>query len=251
MDDSNATNPKAPTPRSTGALRSPIRPVAPPEPAAQAPSVQPSPGAQLSPTTSRPDSPRSALEALKQKMSVVVNEFAEGKINRAQFNAIYGRYSEQRSIIERLIERNPTNNAWEHVAAPGHTSFLRSHFEARTLAFIIFRHNFPQPLMMGGKQQINIERIAPVLKALWSMASRPKNGLARKAFGDGQWLVLAMGEHALTIALFSLEPSTGQANLVRDLHADFERANRMALARSTTSLDRLVFPQRALIMQDT
>jgi hypothetical protein len=47
--------------------------------------------------------------------------------------------------------------------------------------------------------------------------------------------------------MFMLEPSPMQANKVRDLHSDFERANRMALERGTKSLDRLVFPQRALV----
>jgi hypothetical protein len=100
--------------------------------------------------------------------------------------------------------------------------------------------------MMGGKQQPTMDRIGQVLTALWSMTSRPKIGLARKDMGNGQWLVLALGEYAVTLALFQLEPSASQTNLVRDLHNDFERANRRALERGTRSLDRFVFPQRAL-----
>jgi hypothetical protein len=64
--------------------------------------------------------------------------------------------------------------------------------------------------------------------------------------GSGNWLVLALGDRAVTLVMFMLEPSTAQINLVRDLHADFERANRGALERGTRSLDRFVFPQRAL-----
>ena len=47
--------------------------------------------------------------------------------------------------------------------------------------------------------------------------------------------------------MFSLEPSIAQARLVRDLHADFERANQAALARGWIVPERMVFPQRALV----
>ncbi len=179
-------------------------------------------------------------------MERVATEFGQGKINRAQFNAIYGRYSEQRTIIEKLSQRNPASDAWKHAAAPGHTSFLRDHFESRLLFYLVYQHDIPTPLMMGGAQQPSMDRISGVLKSLWGMTNRPKGGLARKEMGNGQWLVLALGEYAVTLVLFQLEPSTEQSNLVRDLHGDFERANRKALERGTRSLDRFVFPQRAL-----
>lgn len=179
-------------------------------------------------------------------MEIVANEFAKGKINRAQFNAIYGRYSEQRAIIERLIQRNPNSDAWKQASAAGHTSFLREHFEARLQFYLVYQHNIATPLTMGGKRQPDMEQISPVLKSLWSMTNRPKVGLARRDMGSASWLVLALGEYAVTLAMFMLEPSALQMNLTRDLHADFERANRAALERGTRSLDRFVFPQRAL-----
>ncbi len=223
-------------------MRSPIRPKVPePTEAVRSPlrAAAPAP-------TPLPENPQAALEQIRHKMEVVANEFSQGKINRAQFNAIYGRYGEQRTIIERLIERNPENAAWKQAAAPGHTSFLRDHFEARLQYYLVYQHNIATPLMMGGKQQADMNEVSLVLRSLWSMKNRPKIGLARKDMTNGQWLVLALGEFAVTLALFALEPSAAQANLVRDLHADFERANRRALERGTRSLDRFVFPQRAL-----
>ncbi len=230
---------------SASPLRSPIRPTDPhiPSPAEEM-AVEPPAD---TPDISEPlANPQAALDNLREKMEAVANEFAQGRINRAQFNAIYGRYSEQRTIIERLVQRNPNNEAWKHAAAPGHTSFLREHFEARLQFYLVYQHLLTVPLMMGGKQQPNMEQISQVLNGLWNMNNRPKIGLARKEMGGGSWLVLALGEFAVTLAMFMLEPSTMQMNLVRDLHADFERANRSALERGTRSLDRFVFPQRAL-----
>lgn len=226
----------------SASIRSPIRPKGPePTEVAKAPQRAAAPA-----PIPQPENPQAALEQLRHKMEVVANEFSQGKINRAQFNAIYGRYSEQRTIIERLIERNPENAAWKQAAAPGHTSFLRDHFEARLQYYLVYQHNIATPLMMGGKQQADMNEVSQVLRSLWGMRNRPKIGLARKDMGNGQWLVLALGEYAVTLTLFLLEPSAAQANLVRDLHADFERANRRALERGTRSLDRFVFPQRAL-----
>jgi hypothetical protein len=243
-DQPDNLSPDDPQPQEadSASMRSPIRPKAPePAEAVKVPlrATAPAPAPQ-------PENPQAALEQLRHKMEVVANEFSQGKINRAQFNAIYGRYSEQRTIIERLIERNPENAAWKQAAAPGHTSFLRDHFEARLQYYLVYQHNIATPLMMGGKQQANMDEVGQVLRSLWGMKNRPKIGLARKDMTNGQWLVLALGEFAVTLALFALEPSAAQANLVRDLHADFERANRRALERGTRSLDRFVFPQRAL-----
>lgn len=227
-------------------MRSPVRPVHPEAEAQPAP-VQPPQESTNNTASKPPDNPDQALEVLRRKMERVANEYAAGKLNRAQFNAIYGRYSEQRTIIERLIERNPNNRAWQQVAAPGHTSFLMDHFAARILYYVVYQINAPALLMMGGQQQPDMSHIEPVVRTLLRMPERPRTGLARKSLGSGQWLVLALGEFTVTMVMFMLEPSAAQLNRIRDLHADFERANRQAFLRDTRSLDKMVFPQRALV----
>lgn len=181
-------------------------------------------------------------------MEIVSDEFASGKINRAQFNAMYKRYSEQRAIIERLIERNPDSEAWKQVISlKGQTGFLRHHFEALPLAFGVYHKSSPHPVMQGGKQTLDARVLIPLLRSIWLMKDRPKQALGRKPIGDDRWLVVAVGDYAATAVLFSLEPSNAQARLVRDLHADFERANGAALARGWIVPERMVFPQRALV----
>ncbi len=240
-------DPKSPpeTDPARDAKRSPVRPSLPQQPQRPPqPSVpQPTPALPESPTN-----PNAALNTLRGKMELVSDEFAQGKINRAQFNAVYKRYSEQRTIIERLIERNPESEAWKQViGVKGQTGFLRNHFEAQPLYFVVYRHNHFEPIMVGGKQKPDEEQIKPVLTLVWSMPTRPKNGLGRKPIGDMQWLILACGDHTASAVMFSLEPSIAQARLVRDLHADFERANQAALARGWIVPERMVFPQRALV----
>lgn len=247
MDDiTQGTEPLEQPESAEASPRSPIRP-APPAGAVPSPRAHP----QSVPSTASapvPSDPHQALGELRRKMEKVAAEFAQGKINRAQFNAMYGRYSEQRVIIQRLIERNPESKAWKQViGTAGHTSFLRQHFEAEPLFYLVFRHGSTTPLMTGGKTEPTTDQLLPILEGLWAMEGRPKAGLARKMMDDNQWLVLALGEYAITLVMFKLEPSNAQASLVRDLHTDFERANQAALARQTSRLERMVFPQRALV----
>lgn len=197
------------------------------------------------------NTPQDAINLLRSKMEIIATEFAEGRVNRSQFNAVYGRYSEQRAVIERIIERNPDSRAWKQVVGTsGHTNFLRQHFEAQPLYFVVYKHRLPEPLMVGGKTTPDMTALAPILKGLWTMPNRPKTGLARKLISEQEWLVLAMGEHALTIVVYLLEPSVSQAAMIRDMHADFERANQTALLRQATNAEHMVFPQRALVEND-
>jgi len=117
------------------------------------------------------------------------------------------------------------------------------------LYYMVFRLDAPTPLMMGGQQEPDMNLIGPVLRAIYTMESRPETGLARKTLKNGQWLILAMSPQALTLVVYTLEPSMAQINRVRDLHNDFERANRGALDSGTHSLEKMVFPQRALVEQ--
>lgn len=224
-------------------LRSPVRPSRPLD---DAPPELPRLDSDDDDTPTNPENPRQALDHLRQKMERIAAEYGAGKLNRAQFNAIYSKLGEQRSIIEKLQQRNPDNPAWKTVVDNVNTRFLRDHFQARLLYYLVYQHGKPAPLMMGGSQQPNMDRIAEVLQQFWSMKNRPRTGLARKDMGNGQWLVIAVGEYSLTMALYMLEPSIVQMNLVRDLQADFERANQASLHQGTRSLDRFVFPQRAL-----
>lgn len=229
-------------------MRSPIRPAKPQEDQ-PAPAVEPPPAPAVAEAApENPTDPKGALNVLRRKMETIADEFAQGKINRAQFNAMYKRYSEQRTIIEKLLQRNPETDAWRQVmSTKGYTSFLRSHFEAQPVYYAVHAHDQVKPIILGGSKQTNEAFVEPVLQMLWQMSNRPKTGVGRKTLPTGEWLILAVGEYALTAVVFSLEPSIEQARLVRDLHNDFERANQAALARKWIVPERMVFPQRALV----
>lgn len=237
-----------------GSLRSPVRPAArvealtPPGGTPRPPGAQPAPA----PPDPAPDDPEQALIALRLKVEALVDEYAHGELNRVQFNALYQRYSEQRAIIEKLMERNPASEAWRQVlGSRGQTGFLRARLEAQPISYGVYARGQSAALLSGGPQSLEATFPAEaVLRAIWAMAHRPAIGLGRKPLRNDEWLVMAVGSTAATMVIFSLEPSKTQAQLLRDLHVDFERANQLALSRGWLAADRLVFPQRALFEQE-
>jgi len=234
-------------PADIGSLRSPVRPT-PPSNAAPAPPPREETTHAAPPEDDMPTNPDSALYNLRQKMEQIADEFASGTINRAQFNALYRRYSEQRLIIERLMRRNPDTEAWRQVIGTrGHTTFLRSHFEAQPLYYATYIHEQTEPIHRGGSSLSDDTFIVKIVQAVWQLGERPKVGVGRRPLPGGEWLILAIGEYAITAVIFSLEPSLAQARLVRDLHLDFERANLTMLERHWLDATHLVFPQRALL----
>lgn len=238
--NSDSTNPN---PDKTEARRSPVQPKRPDEFQLQ-PEPTPKPDKKWA---SEPISPSERLSIIREKMERIADEYANRKISRTQFNAIYGHYSEQRTLIERLISKDPSNAAWKQAARSGKTSFLRTHFEATARNYVIYLHETPNPLMGGGSRP-DLTRINILLQSLWAQPDA-KRGVARLALQPPEWLVIAVGYFGVTLVTFHLEPSGTQVERVHDLHQDFERANSIYLKRGITDRQRIVFPQRALLEQ--
>lgn len=188
-----------------------------------------------------------ALINLRQKMAHVASEFAQGKLNQAQFDAIYSRYSEQRVITERLLARDPETQAWQSVVQAGHTQFLKSHYEARVISYAIHDQETYALIAVTGTVQIQHAQVEAVLARLKAVsAERGNPGPAQKKLRDGHSVLFVPGDLTVAVVIFSVEPSTSQIDRVKDIHHDFERANQHALRRKDYAAGRLVFPHRAL-----
>jgi hypothetical protein len=255
--------PKTPARKRTTGEASPVRPPMPESVPTETPT-------QLAPSAPQPRSTQTqiapaapdvqerlkaeeALESLRAKTAQVANEFNEGKINHAQFTAMYAHFNEKRQIIETMLARNPDTQAWQAVARPGQTTFLRQHFEARVLAYAIYDNGVVDPdnvINAAGPAPMTREVAKQILTAIAMLlrtrtTDKPMRAL-RRQIEDGQWIAIIPGTHTSAIALFSLEPSAEQFDLCVDMHRDFERANRLTLERGIRAPEQLVFPHRAL-----
>ena len=200
----------------------------------------------LQPSASAYEDPVQALTEVRLRLRALIAEYANGAMNKAQFNALYHYLAERRMALERSLS-DPDAEDWHNAAQGGMTQELRARFQARLTFLAVFRQTTEQPLFVDGKLPIKAaQSVAQLVRTLWAKASW-QAGIFRYGIGQGYWLVVVMGEaRTMSLAAFSLAPAPLQVNQLRDLHMDFERANRSALARQLPP-DRLVFPQRALV----
>lgn len=188
-----------------------------------------------------------ALEKLREKMSAVSEEYANGKLNRAQFQAIYQRYQEQRDITEQLLKRDPKTGAWQQVIRPGHTTFLREHFEAKVTSFAIYDIVSGQRIILTGTVQLPDAQIKSILDKLKDIIQQKGNpGSARRKLQDQRWVLFVPGIYTISVVVFSLEPAVSQIKMIEDIQNDFERANRQVLDQRILDPRQMVFPHRAL-----
>jgi hypothetical protein len=188
-----------------------------------------------------------ALINLRQKMAQTAADFAKGKLNQAQFDAIYARYSEQRDITERLLMRDPESQAWQSVIQAGHTGFLIEHFESRVLAYAIYDQNTADLIASTGPFRLKHQQIKAVIERLQAINNdRGNPGPAQRTLGDDRCVVFVPGERAVAVVIFSREPAAVQIKRIQDIHGDFERANEHALRKRQYGTGRLVYPHRAL-----
>jgi hypothetical protein len=265
----------APAPSETPANSTPVPPAKPPLVIPAESPVRPAPPAPVdAPDALEPSAPKTrggpvstpipsliattedrlqaegALTRLREKTMQVANDFASGKINRVQFSSLYTHYNEKIIIIERMLARDPNSQAWQSVARPGHTTFLKQHYEAHTLAFSIYDYTSFEPITVQGGTPMPEGAITQILQALRLVRqSRTDLKPLSRKISVGNWLVIVPGVYTVAIALYSLEPAVYQIKIARDLHLDFERANRHALERGIRQPEQLVFPHRALFEQ--
>ncbi len=233
-----------------GPRKSPIRPIVPDETEPQPP-LAPTLPDRTPPETLTPreqmQRAEEALIRLREKMASVAAEFADGKLNQAQFDAIYARYSEQRDITERLLTRNPESQAWQSVVQSGHTQFLKQHFEARVLSYAIYDQATFERVSITGKVQLQHAHVKAVLHRLRAViAARGNPGPALRQLDSERTVLFVPGGLTAAVVIFSLEPAAAQIERVVDIHQDFERANQYALRSREYTGGRLVYPHRAL-----
>ena len=240
---------------------SPIRPRHPnPPPVAPKPRTRPM---KPRPTTgklvdpdSREEAPKpivnegaaAAIAALRLKMGQIAEEYAEGKINEATFNAVYRRYSEQREITERLLERNPESDVWQSVMQPGHTGFLRDFYAAKIVSYGLYRLTDGHQITLQGSVRLPHAQLMPIFTRVNDIIQKGhKLGAAWRQLKDQNWVLMMPGQYSASVVIFSLEPAVVQRKMVEEAHRDFERANERALIRGDLAPQSLVFPHRALL----
>jgi hypothetical protein len=183
------------------------------------------------------------IAQVHQKMSKLVQEFANGEINRTQFHRLYDRYQRQIMTVAQLIaESDPV--VWrEAINETEDTLHLKKRLTAKAVGMSVYDNRSGMPLETLGEFAIEPELIVPMLSSYRSAAAEIfRAGMRSTEMENGQWLCFVPGAYTTLIALFSLEPSDNQLEMVERMHQDFEEANKSALEGGQADPEKLAYP---------
>jgi hypothetical protein len=183
------------------------------------------------------------IAQVHEKMSRLVQEFASGEINRTQFHKLYDRYQRQIMTVAQFIAESDPTTWRDSVLESEDTLHLKKRLTAKAVGMSVYSNRSGMPIETLGEFAVEPELIVPMLSSYRSAAAEIfRAGMRSTEMENGQWLCFVPGTHTTLIALFSLEPSTNQLDMVERMHQDFEEANRAALKAGQVDPSQLAYP---------
>ncbi|MDX2076399.1 MAG: hypothetical protein SFZ02_08200 [bacterium] len=190
--------------------------------------------------------PRQKAEEFKslmeEKIQSLVREFAEGKISREQFHALYERYSARLSIATHaLMTGNPDAVSIAEGGPP--TIAVRDEYMGKVQGLLIYHNKGEKVLETLGDFPIPFTILEPTLEdfTLQMLANQLIDRRIEK-IGKKDWLLFLPGQYTTVVILFINEPSPLQIRELERLRHDFEQANRAQLAREHIDTNALAYP---------
>jgi len=183
------------------------------------------------------------LQRLQVKISRLADDFAEGVINREQFQKLYEHYQRERRSIESLLAVETTESDLKAAIGEGQSVAIRRQHVARAQGYAIYENESGMPVTTLGKFELDPALVVPMLSSFHSATQEIFGGGIRfTAIEGGHWLCFVPGEITTLLALFSTEPAEKQMGYLEDLHRLFEKANRHKLTQLPIDPSSLLFP---------
>jgi hypothetical protein len=188
------------------------------------------------------------LNRVRDKLDKLVEDFAKGRVNRAQFEELYAHYQTERSAVERLIASEPTSNAWRMAVTEGQSINIRRRLAARVLGYAVYTNEDETALRVYGEfASLEEKWISPLLNKVQTNRLFVVGSFSTGS-EDANCLCAVSGQFTTLLVLFSTEPARVQMQSLEDLHCHFEQANFRALSRWPSAqfgVGDLVFPYAA------
>jgi len=223
-------------------------PAAPPRPT---PTDLPAPGEGNEAKRSREQAlvqARERLNSVQEKIGRIAEEFAEGQVNRAQFQELFDHYQRERRTILAWIDTTAEVPNWRELAAEGRSMIIRRQHKARVLGYAICEQQSGLPLRSIGMFEEDPELVVPMLTAYRSATEEIFGaGMRSTEIEGGRWLCFVAGEFTMLMVLFSNEPARKDLEGLDELLRTFERMNRYILRRHPIPPDDLFLPYRFYI----
>jgi len=191
---------------------------------------------------------RERLNNVQEKISRIAEEFAEGQVNRAQFQELFDHYQRERRTILAWIDTTSDVPNWRELAAEGRSMIIRRQHKARVLGYAICEQQSGLPLRSIGMFEEDPELVVPMLTAYRSATEEIFGaGMRSTEIEGGRWLCFVAAEFTMLMVLFSNEPARKDLEGLDELLRTFERMNRYILRRRPIQPDDLFLPYRFYI----
>jgi hypothetical protein len=177
---------------------------------------------------------------VRSKVENLLSEFAEGKVSREQFHAIYDHYNSQLQLIDQMGDADEE----QLTTVPGGTIAIRKATMGKALGLIIYHNKSGTFVDTLGEFDVPPALLSPTLNDFTQLMEAGKL-IARRInkLPDHGWLLFAAARMSSLVALFHHEPSAQQVREMERLHHDFEQANQTVLS-GTRAIDKgsLAYP---------
>lgn len=181
------------------------------------------------------------LISLERKIERLEDDYKQGRVNSSQYGAIKRHYTEQREVAIRLQQTHPDSDRWKVVLEEGKTTFLLQLNEAAVRCVAFYDAKSGKLIFTQGNIPDEADDAISLLGNFGASKFNPSSGrmLATHA-DDGTALVLIPGRYTSALISFSQDPPGWQVRALREVHRNFEAANKTALERGERRA--LVFP---------
>src|SRR3990172_5888435 len=191
---------------------------------------------------------RERLNSVQEKIGRIAEGFAEGQVNRAQFQELFDHYQRERRTILAWIDTTAEVPNWRELAAEGRSMIIRRQHKARVLGYAICEQQSGLPLRSIGMFEEDPELVVPMLTAYRSATEEIFGaGMRSTEVEGGRWVCFVAGEFTMLMVLFSNEPARKDLEGLDELLRTFERMNRYILRRHPIPPDDLFLPYRFYI----
>lgn len=182
------------------------------------------------------------LEQLETKLNRTVQDFADGVINRAQFENVYRHYQNQKRVIQGYLQQRERDPSWLDSVKPGESVVIRRQYAARVLAYSVYDNESSIPLHTSGDFPLESELVVGFLSGFRSASAEILGAGAQKTVAeDGKVLIYVAGQYTTLVVLYSSEPAEVDTEGMRQAHQHFEKVNGPALQEKPIDTKGLLF----------
>ncbi|MBN1266934.1 MAG: hypothetical protein JXA25_15675 [Anaerolineales bacterium] len=193
---------------------------------------------------------REMLLTLEQKLQRLEQDFQQGIVNPAQYRAIRKHYIEQKSVATRMGKLHPENELWRVVLEEGKTTFLMQLNEAQVFGIAFYDIVSKNRLFHEGTIPVEAQQAITILQTFGIKPGSSDQGrMFATQTDDGKVMLLIPGTLTVAIVIFSQEPPNWQVRALREVHHNFENANKVSLEQNRTGS--LIFPDLSRFFRST